>query len=244
MGMEADCRCRWSGGEARVKALLEARELILRGDVRRTLAIGAIKTVALDGDDLIVAADETYALNLGAARAARWKAKIETPPPTLAAKLGLAPGATAYVIGELEDANLRAAVEGARGAAVEAKVCIAEVASEAALIAALDGYEHEAADQPLWIVHGKGAEGGVRRQRGARRDARARFHRQQVVRGIGGPLDDAVRSPLGVSPWAGCRSGRAGVRPGLQAPCRAAGPWTWPCPESAGCRAPPEAGRR
>ena len=53
MGMEADCRCRWSGGEARVKALLEARELILRGDVRRTLAIGAIKTVALDGDDLI-----------------------------------------------------------------------------------------------------------------------------------------------------------------------------------------------
>ncbi len=156
MGMEADCRCRWSGGEARVKALLEARDLILRGDLRRTLAISAIKAATVSGDDLIVMADETYALNLGAARAARWKAKIETPPPTLAAKLGLGEGRAAYVIGKLADADLRAAVEGARGAGAEAKVCIAEVDSEADLIAALYDYEREAAGQPLWIVHGKG----------------------------------------------------------------------------------------
>jgi hypothetical protein len=156
MGMEADCRCRWSGGEARVKALLETRELILRGELRRTLAIAAIKTVAVDGDDLILTADETYALNLGAARAARWKTKIETPPPTLAAKLGLGSGAAAYVIGELEDADLRAAVEGAQGADADAKICIAEIDSDAALSAVLETYARAGADRPLWIVHGKG----------------------------------------------------------------------------------------
>lgn len=156
MGLEADCRCRWSGGDAQVKALLEARELILRGGVRHTLPISNIKTAVVDGDDLIVTADETYALHLGAARAARWKARIEAPPPTLAAKLGLNDGATVYVIGKLEDADLRAAVEGARGSGAEAKVCVAEVTSEAVLIAALDAYEREAAGQPLWIVHGKG----------------------------------------------------------------------------------------
>ena len=158
MGMEAECQCRWSGGEARVKALLEPRGLILRGELRRTLAIGAIKAVAVDGDDLIVTADETYALNLGASRAARWKAKIETPPPTLAAKLGLVSGAAAYVIGKLEDADLRAAVEGAQGASADAKVCIAEVDSDEALSAVLETYARAAAGRPLWIVHGKGSK--------------------------------------------------------------------------------------
>ena len=101
MGLEAECSCRWSGGAAPVKALLESRELILRGGPRRTLPFATIQSAAIDGDGLVLTtADETYRLDLGAARAARWKTRIETPPPTLKDKLGLRDGATAFVIGD------------------------------------------------------------------------------------------------------------------------------------------------
>ena len=156
MGLEAECSCRWSGGAAPVKALLESRELILRGGPRRTLPFATIQSAAIDGDGLVLTtADETYRLDLGAARAARWKTRIETPPPTLKDKLGLRDGATAFVIGAVEDAALAEALEGADGPAA-ANICIAEAASEAALTAALEVYDREGAGRPLWIVHGMG----------------------------------------------------------------------------------------
>src|SRR5580704_261303 len=103
MGAEALCLCRWPGGESEVKALLETRDLILRGALRRKLQFSAMTALRVEGDRLCFSAGaEDFELLLGAGRAARWAAKI-ADPPSLAAKLGLGPAATAQIIGVVDD---------------------------------------------------------------------------------------------------------------------------------------------
>jgi hypothetical protein len=170
MGLEARCPCRWTAGSGDVRALLEARELILRGDLRRTIPVAAITQVRVEGEDLrFRVGDEEVALGLGAARAGRWAKKLVAPPRTLAQKLGVGPSAKALVIGAAEDPALREALAGcvaARGE--EAKLSVAVVADAAALEHALRLHETLPSGAPIWVVHGKGsgspfAEAAVRR---------------------------------------------------------------------------------
>jgi len=167
MGLEAHCACRWNGGAGTVKALLETRDLILRGDVKRTLPIASLAEIRVDGDALhFRAGDEVWALILGAAPAQRWAKKLATPPPTLAHKLGIGPDARVRVIGPVEDAALLDALQGAVAAEGEAAgLSIAVVADEAALDHVLQVH---GATGPLWLVYAKGpksrfGEGPVRR---------------------------------------------------------------------------------
>jgi hypothetical protein len=96
-----------------VKAVLESRELILRGPLRRVLPLSDITDVATDGDGLRFRHDnQRYELILGPAAAARWAKKIVTPPPTLAAKLGISAERPALVIGPVTDSELAAALAG------------------------------------------------------------------------------------------------------------------------------------
>jgi hypothetical protein len=159
MGLEAQCACRWSGGTGMVKALLETEELILRGDVKRTIPLPAIADVAVEGDELrFRAAGEELALTLGAKPAQRWATKLTTPPPTLARKLGIGPEARARVIGPVDDPVLREALRDAEAVdADDAALGIAVVADEAALRHALDVH---GAKGPLWLVYAKGPRAG------------------------------------------------------------------------------------
>ncbi len=157
MGLEALCSCQWRGGAGEVKALLEAREMILRGDLRRTIPISAMTDVSVEDDTLLLHADgDSLSLTLGAVTAAKWAKKIATPPPSLAQKLGLGP-ARAMVIGDIADGALLEALEGHRAADPEqAGLSIAVVADADGLDTARRTHEASAISGPIWIAYRKG----------------------------------------------------------------------------------------
>jgi hypothetical protein len=170
MGLEAKCDCSWRGGSGEVRALLEARELILRGHLKRTFLIAEMREVRVEGECLqFRLADDVIALNLGADRAGRWANKIATPPPSLAQKLGVGTSSKILVIGAMEDAALREALEGGLAASgEEARLSLAVVGDEATLEHALRVHETLPLATPIWIVYGKGpraafGEGPVRK---------------------------------------------------------------------------------
>ena len=157
MGREARCHARWSGGEGEVKALLETHEVILRGDLRRTMPLSEIDP-RVEGEALVLrAGGEEVALDLGAQVAASWARKIAAPPVSLADKLGVGPQCRALVCGEVDDAQLEEALRTALApSAGEAHLTVAVVQSEADLAAALECHRQLPDDAPIWMVYRKG----------------------------------------------------------------------------------------
>lgn len=150
MGRETLCHAEWPGGAGEIRMLLETRELILRGDLRRTLRLDALRDVRVDGDRLAFRhRDEDIALHLGIASAQSWATKIATPPPTLAAKLGVI-GAGVRVVGEIDDPELQSALD--QASTGEPAFTIAQITDSAALAHAVAA----AADGPLWLAYVKG----------------------------------------------------------------------------------------
>ena len=162
MGAEATCRCRWPGGSGEVKALLETRELILRGFLRRVVPLAKMANLRVEGDSLsFTTGGETIALELGAARARRWAEKIANPP-TLAAKLGIGPAAKAWVIGTVTEAALLEALsDGMAASPEEARLSLAVVTSEDGLAETARMHETLLPGAPIWIIHGKGKQAAI-----------------------------------------------------------------------------------
>ena len=159
MGREAQCDCRWNERTGAVKVLLEADELILRGELKAKFPRSQLSCVETVGDELRfrVGADRV-ALELGADIAARWAKAIATAPPDLAKKLGIDAGVQVKVIGKIDEPELAAAV-GVAAISGTIGVLIAEVAAESELVAALQ--VHAKLDDPIppiWIVYRKGAK--------------------------------------------------------------------------------------
>jgi hypothetical protein len=157
MGREATIHARVGEETGEVRALLESRELILRGPIRRRYAKTTIKRVRVDGDALcFVVAGENVRLELGARGAASWAKAIEAAPPSLRAKLGLDQGVQAMLVGTCDDAVLAEALEG---------VLVTDAARAAMLIARIDGPDDLAAAMaaqascpglPIWAIYPKG----------------------------------------------------------------------------------------
>ena len=149
------CICRWGGASAEVKALFETHELVLRGGLKRKVALADLTAVHVDGDELcFMVGRELVTLSLGAKDAASWAKKIATPAPSLADKLGLKGKAKAFVIGAVKDAALSTALKSrATKTAAIAAATVAIVESEKDLARALKAAP---AAIPIWIVHGKG----------------------------------------------------------------------------------------
>jgi hypothetical protein len=158
MGREARCRARWPGGEGEVKALLETHELILRGDLRKTMPLDEIADVRVEGDALLLRhGDDQISIDLGAQAAASWARKIQAPPTTLADKLGVGPRSRALVCGEVEDPALEEALRAALAPSpAEAHLTVAVVRSAAELETAIDCHRQLPDDAPIWIVYIKG----------------------------------------------------------------------------------------
>lgn len=158
MGREAAARATVGRESADVKALLEGQELILRGALRRRWPLQALAKTAVDGGALVFeAGGEAVRLELGAAEAAAWAKKITTPPPTLAAKLGVGAAAPAFVCGPLDDAELAAALQGATTADPKAATqLVAVVLDRPALATALKQFARLPAARHAWLVYAKG----------------------------------------------------------------------------------------
>jgi hypothetical protein len=162
MGREATCHVQWAGEAGPAKVLLESKELIVRGSgklARRSVSLASLTQIEVQGEMLCFRADaEAVAITLGAAQALSWAKKLATPPPTLAAKLGIGAATRLALIGEFDDGELAEAI--AEAASTESRqpdLMLALVKNTADLNFALDVHEGFAAHPPVWIVYPKGA---------------------------------------------------------------------------------------
>jgi hypothetical protein len=158
MGREAHCVCQCGNEQGTVHALLESRDIILRGDLRRRLPIDTLTDLRAAADGLhFTSGAEAVCLHLDAPEAAAWARKITTPPPSLRDKLGIRPDTKAVLFGDLQVPEIEAALAGSRtAAAADAELAIALVADADDLAGALRAHRKLRAGVPLWIVHPKG----------------------------------------------------------------------------------------
>lgn len=157
MGRKATAQCQWQNQSAKVRALLEATEIILRGALRLRLPRSAIQAVTQAGDDLVVTSTEgVLTLTLGATEAAKWRDHLSRPAPSLSDKLGISADRPAFLLGVSDDPDLSAALcQAQTDDRAKAAVLIGIIDSETDLAAAIAA----ARSQPtlhLWCIYPKG----------------------------------------------------------------------------------------
>lgn len=154
MGLEAPCDIETGGQTHHARALLESHDLIVRGDLRLRLNLAEITKVDVrDGALHFVHGETGYVLRLPPGRAETWARKMTTPPPSLAAKLGISPDRPAFVIGAVTDPVLAAALAGN---------IVADPTGAAQLIIVSETVDALPEPDilpplPVWIVYPKGA---------------------------------------------------------------------------------------
>lgn len=158
MGREALVHAEVGREAGKVRALLEARELILRGAIRRRFSKAALRDVRVEGPTLRFSHDgEAIALALGARAADAWARAITTPPPSLRAKLGLATGARALRVGIWNDPALAEALDGMLTDDVDAAAMVIACIQEPGDLAKAQAI---CGARPLWAVYPKGKDAG------------------------------------------------------------------------------------
>ena len=169
MGREALCQCTFEGTTAKVKALLESNEIILRGDIRMSAPLDALKNVRVEAESLCFNIDKRpVQLHLGAKAAESWAKKIKTPPPTLADKLGIT-GKVVRTIGPIADQTLYSALcSAALVRAEKPDLIISCIDTSETLAATLHAAKTQLARSiPIWLIYRKGPghplnESGIR----------------------------------------------------------------------------------
>lgn len=159
MGREAQVHAEVDTENEEVKALLESRELILRGDIRRHFPKAAMRDVQADGDVLrFSCAGEAVSLRLGGKAAEAWAKAIASPLPSLRAKLGLDKGARAFLIGACDDAELADALQGRlTDKLAEAAMLVAHISGPSDLAVARK-IQARSAQLPVWAIYRKGKD--------------------------------------------------------------------------------------
>jgi len=111
MGYDAQCDVRFDGQTVSAKAVLEQKDLVLRGPLRLSIPLARISEATASDGWLRVRFDGRLAeISLGPA-AQKWAQRITNPPSRLA-KLGVKEGARILLLGAVEEAfveELRAA---------------------------------------------------------------------------------------------------------------------------------------
>ncbi|WP_422011284.1 hypothetical protein [Roseateles sp.] len=162
MGREASCTARVGTETAEVTALLESTTVVLRGDLKRRWDIAALQNLRLAGEELLFdAGDEAVALVLGEKEAGRWLKKLQTPPPTLAAKLGVSAENPALLIGPTQGALDPALAEALTGGITtnmrEARMLVA-VLSNPSELPRMAEFHADMICKTVWVVHPKGPD--------------------------------------------------------------------------------------
>ncbi len=111
MGYDAECDVRLDGQTASAKAVLEQKDLVLRGPLRLSIPLARIsEATASDGWLRVRFEGRLAEISLGPA-AQKWAQRITNPPSRLA-KLGVKEGVRILLVGAVEEAfveELRAA---------------------------------------------------------------------------------------------------------------------------------------
>ncbi|RZJ07840.1 MAG: hypothetical protein EOP39_15385 [Rubrivivax sp.] len=166
MGREASCNARVGTKDAEqsaeIKAQLESTTVVLRGELQRRWDIAALQQLRVEGDELrFSVGDEHVALALGEKEAGKWLTKLQTPPPTLAAKLGVSAENPALLIGPtagpLDPALAEALSGGLTTNPREARMLVA-VLSKPAELPRMADYHAGMICKTVWVVHPKGPD--------------------------------------------------------------------------------------
>ena len=162
MGREASCTARVGNETAEATALLESTTVVLRGDLKRRWDIAALQNLRIEGEELrFEAGEEAVALVLGEKEAGRWLKKLQTPPPTLAAKLGVSAENPALLIGPtvgpLDPALAEALAGGITTNLREARMLVA-VLSNPSELPRMAEFHADMICKTVWVVHPKGPE--------------------------------------------------------------------------------------
>ena len=160
MGREALCTVRVGNDSAEATALLESTTVVLRGAIKRKWDIAALQALRVqDGELRFTHGDEAVALALGEKEAERWLKKLQTPPPTLAAKLGVSAENPALLIGPtvgtLDPALAEALAGGITTNMREARMLVA-VLSSASELPRMAEFHADMLCNTVWVVHPKG----------------------------------------------------------------------------------------
>ncbi len=164
MGREATCTAHLGSATspqaAEVTALLESTTVVLRGEFKRKWDIASLHNLRVDGEALrFEAGDEAVALVLGEKEAGRWLKKLQTPPPTLAAKLGVSAENPALLIGPttgtLDPALAEALAGGITTNMREARMLVA-VLSNSAELPRMAEFHADMICNTVWVVYRKG----------------------------------------------------------------------------------------
>ncbi len=159
MGREARCKCEFGESMAEVKVHLEPGLLTLSGGLSKKLLTAELKNIKVLDDQLIFkVAGKSMRLHLGKAGSEKWAVALQTPPPSLAHKLGITSETVVRTIGPvLDDALLSALDEAARISANGAHLIIACVETPESLGAALKAAKVQLEKGvPIWMVYLKG----------------------------------------------------------------------------------------
>jgi hypothetical protein len=97
MGIEAECTVRVGRKASAGTAQIEGETLLFRGDFRLSIPFERMREVAVDGDALVVTADDEVRFELGAPVAVRWMRLIKQPKG-LFEKLELLPQSRVAVV--------------------------------------------------------------------------------------------------------------------------------------------------
>jgi hypothetical protein len=162
MGREASCTARVGAETDEVTALLESTTVVLRGAIKRKWDIAALQNLRIEGEALrFEAGEESVALLLGEKEAGRWLKKLQTPPPTLAAKLGVSAENPALLIGPtvgtLDPALAEALAGGITTNLREARMLVA-VLSNPSELPRMAEFHADMICKTVWVVHPKGPE--------------------------------------------------------------------------------------
>lgn len=163
MGREASCTARVGAETAEeATALLESTTVVLRGEIKRKWEIAALQNLRVEGEELkFDAGDEAVTLVLGEKEAGRWLKKLQTPPPTLAAKLGISAENPALLIGPtvgaLDPALAEALAGGITTNVREARMLVA-VLSKASELPRMAEFHADMICKTVWVVHPKGPD--------------------------------------------------------------------------------------
>ncbi|MGM9482854.1 hypothetical protein ACS5PN_16790 [Roseateles sp. NT4] len=162
MGREALCTARVGSETEEVNALLESTTVVLRGAIKRKWEIAALQNLRVDGEELrFEIGEEAVALVLGEKEAGKWLKKLQTPPPTLAAKLGVSADNPALLIGPtvgtLDPALAEALAGGITTNLREARMLVA-VLSQASELPRMAEFHADMICKTVWVVHPKGPD--------------------------------------------------------------------------------------
>lgn len=164
MGREATVQCQWAKETGLCKVLLESHDLIVRGSLRRRVPISQLSDVSVENESLrFRAGDDRVSLDLGAELAQKWAKAIQTPPPTLAKKMGISGASRLLVLGVVESAELKAALaEGTLASGKDADLIVVLVKNSHDLKITIGRSPLcSPSCPPLWIVYPKGAASGL-----------------------------------------------------------------------------------